>query len=739
MKAKKFLAGLLSAAMVMSMGITGVMAEDKFDVNTFDADPEAMYIYHGKQYLDPTGLQGKTKIIVNGEDIASKCTFDRYETKNVATGGSTSYYRSYCTKVTPPEGTEFAINTPITISIENHTNINDYTNTFMIAELLNDDFSGDLNWKTNDTSKATVAIDNGRLKVTTNQNQYGRPVYHKDYDSQKAWSNYTISFDYEPGTIPEKSEGVLDELTLNYIYNSGTVTGTIAAKTSYAYQFRGHLRIYAPGINNGEGWAHRNYSTTYPGPSQGTQTHIKLSNTNGYMGAFISEGRYADEKVTGAIGAPTFSSALGYSSLGESSFYLDNVRVTKLIDPADMGELKVLDTFEADNDGMVVYTDKAVNTADLQAAITLKEDGTEVTGLTVSSVTTGTGYKSSGVESYANAYKITKTGGFTSGKIYDITIANLVTNDYSAMLKSAWSKVFKIRDIYSNDFSDATRVDYELKQTSSSTYHGNNTAEIVEGALKVTTGDTYPENHVLTFDYDNTKGESDYTVEFDLTPAADAPCGNWVRFGYTDNYTKAGNVAGFHVQSGGIRTYVKDNADGSLDYDYVKNAELVAQGVKRTYKMVKNGQRYTLYLDGTKYADYITTHAVSAGALVMRFFPQTTSFTIDNIRMTKAEEVVESVTAYGAKLEGELGTATAISFKVNNTYSVEKPCQAVVVAYGEHDVMLDAAICETTTLKVGENTLSADIDTTGALKVKVIILNSFENMNPYCSPIVIPE
>ena len=70
---------------------------------------------------------------------------------------------------------------------------------------------------------------------------------------------------------------------------------------------------------------------------------------------------------------------------------------------------------------------------------------------------------------------------------------------------------------------------------------------------------------------------------------------------------------------------------------------------------------------------------------------------------------------------------------------MEKPCQAVVVAYGEHDVMLDAAICETTTLKVGENTLSADIDTTGALKVKVIILNSFENMNPYCSPIVIPE
>ena len=67
MKAKKFLAGLLSAAMVMSMGITGVMAEDKFDVNTFDADPEAMYIYHGKQYLDPTGLQGKTKIIVNGD------------------------------------------------------------------------------------------------------------------------------------------------------------------------------------------------------------------------------------------------------------------------------------------------------------------------------------------------------------------------------------------------------------------------------------------------------------------------------------------------------------------------------------------------------------------------------------------------------------------------------------------------------------------------------------------------
>ena len=63
MKAKKFLAGLLSAAMVMSMGITGVMAEDKFDVNTFDADPEAMYIYHGKQYMDPKGLKERQRLL----------------------------------------------------------------------------------------------------------------------------------------------------------------------------------------------------------------------------------------------------------------------------------------------------------------------------------------------------------------------------------------------------------------------------------------------------------------------------------------------------------------------------------------------------------------------------------------------------------------------------------------------------------------------------------------------------
>lgn len=727
MKAKKFLAGLLSAAMVMSMGITGVMADDKVNVNHLNADPEAMYIYHGQQYLDPTRLQASTKIIVNGVDISKDCTFERYETHNITGGdlGST-YTRPYISKVTPPAGTEFAVNTPITVSIENHTNINDYSNTFIIAELLNDDFSGDLNWKTNDTSKATVAIEDGRLKITTNAGSSNRPVYHKNYDSQKAWSNYTITYDYEPKL------STTTEIMSNFIYNDATVTGAPSGKN--AFQPRGHIRLFRVG----QDWAFRNNSTTYPLPANGTVSHMKYSIADDYMTAIINDGRYIDEPAADVVGAPTFSSAVGDST--EHSYYVDNVRVTKLIDPADMGELKVLDTFEADNDGMVVYTDKAVNTADLQAAITLKEDGTEVTGLTVSSVTTGTGYKSSGVESYANAYKITKTGGFTSGKIYDITIANLVTNDYSAMLKSAWSKVFKIRDIYSNDFSDATRVDYELKQTNpSTTYHGNNTAEIVEGALKVTTGDTYPENHVLTFDYDNTKGESDYTVEFDLTPAADAPSGNWVRFGYTDNYTKAGNVAGFHVQSGGIRTYVKDNADGLLAYDYVNNAELVAQGVKRTYKMVKNGQRYTLYLDGTKYADYITTHAVSAGALVMRFFPKTTSFTIDNIRMTKAEEVVESVTAYGAELNGELGTATAISFKVNNTYSVEKPCQAVVVAYGEHDVMLDAAICETTTLKVGENTLSADIDTTGALKVKVIILNSFENMNPYCSPIVIPE
>ena len=163
-------------------------------------------------------------------------------------------------------------------------------------------------------------------------------------------------------------------------------------------------------------------------------------------------------------------------------------------------------------------------------------------------------------------------------------------------------------------------------------------------------------------------------------------------------------------------------------------------GTKNTFKIVKQGNRYELFVNGIKYTDYVTADKFAAdGALVIRFFGMGAEYTIDNIRMTKAEEVVESVTAYGAELNGELGTATAISFKVNNTYSVEKPCQAVVVAYGEHDVMLDAAICETTTLKVGENTLSADIDTTGALKVKVIILNSFENMNPYCSPIVIPE
>ena len=720
MNGKKILAGIMSLTMISSMGIGAVRAEyEKGNVTSFNADPEAMYIYHTVQYLGGDNVKASTKIIQNGVDITEGCTFERYETKNLYGGGlGTTWDRPYCTKVTPPSGTTFDINEPITVSIENQASLNDYSNTFMIAELLSDDFSGStLDWRT-DNSKSTLAVEDGRLKVTGG---YNVPVYHKDYASQKNWSDYTVSFDYEPA--------VESSTTLNYVYsNTDSPNGSVYGSNGFAVYTTnsGCLRVYNPNFSGG--WSFRTYdSTKFAPPSMGQTTHITYSTANSHMSAFMQGYRLAD--ISADIkGAPTFS-----TSTASAPYYIDNIRVTKLVDPNNMAALTISDTaFEADNDEAVIYISKDVNEKDLKAAVTLKENGVEVNNFNVEKVNTAS--VTSG-ENYGNAYRIIKTDSFASDKNYKLTVDGLCSNDYTANMKAPWSKAFRINQLYANDFSNSETVNWELKQTNpSADYQGENTAVVENGVLKLTAGAKNSDQQVLTFDYDNMKEMSDYTVEFDLT-AVTAPNGNWLRFGIGE-YNQIGTVSGFHIQAGGIRSYVKDSG-----FDFT-NTEIVT-GETYRYKMtVKNG-RYILYKDGVKITDYMAANPVSQGAFVIKFLNDNCEYKFDNISITKLGDVKDTIDIENVYInDGALNTISGqntVSLKVNaeSTFKTAKQGIVLAAAYKENGEMTNVRVLHEGDIKAGANTFEIDtFEVRGGTTLKVFVFNSMENLTPYCRPAV---
>lgn len=340
------------------------------------------------------------------------------------------------------------------------------------------------------------------------------------------------------------------------------------------------------------------------------------------------------------------------------------------LNSSETAQSMILDTFEADINEIVIYTSTAVSESVLAAAVVLEEDGNIVNDVIVEKVTVLSGCIKSSDYKYDNAYRIKKDGGFNVGAVYRLTISGLPSQD------GTWSKAFKINSIYVNDFSDETRVDWEFKQTNpSTTYHGDNNAVIEDGVMKITTGEKNSENHVLTFDYDNMLTQSDYTIEFDFTPV-EASSGNWIRMGVSNDFkTAASSAAGFHLQSGTIRTYVIPNGS-SFNWSFIANFGKPAVGVTGRYKMVIKDGRYLLYVDGEKYTDYKVRDTATVGAFAIRFLQNNLKFTFDNLKITKGVQMID---VFADKDEYDItddvtltfGTETKIDTIVKDNFTIK--------------------------------------------------------------------
>ena len=129
--------------------------------------------------------------------------------------------------------------------------------------------------------------------------------------------------------------------------------------------------------------------------------------------------------------------------------------------------------YEADLDGMVIYTSEPVSTTALADALTVTEAG-EAVNVDVTAVAKLTDYGASNISTFnnPNAYKITKAN---NQKLASDVIYNVAVND--------WEKKFKIETIVSDDFSDGTTDKWKWNHTKIS---NSSTMAVENGALRVT-------------------------------------------------------------------------------------------------------------------------------------------------------------------------------------------------------------------------------------------------------------
>ena len=619
MKIKKLLSGTLAVSMLSAFSVGMVIAEEtKGTVTYIDADPEAIYVYSDVQYLDPAGVKESTTIIQNGVDITEDCTFTRV-TDNLTGGGLSSTYR-YCTKITPAEGTEFAVNVPSSISIKENSQIEDYSKSFAIQELLYDDFTdGVSNWTT--ASGNTIEQENGMMKMTmAASNSWNKYLAHTDYSSQTLWSDYTISFDYKLDSLTGFESMSMEYSTKDALSDVGGL-----GVGDYGFQERnGHIRIFNPNVSGG--WTFRQYNDA-TNPVAGQTKHIKMSTSNNYMQSWSNGKKAIDyENSTAVTGAPVFC-----VSFNGGTIYFDNFRVTKLVDLSSIAELTI-NNYEADTDAITIYPSAEVNMDALKSAITLTESGTAV-DVSVSKVDTVSGYNTS-TQSTAPAYKIIKAGGFECDKIYNLTIGELLSSDLTAKLSDGYNKTFKLEEILIDDFSGDTSKWTLAQSNPSSQYHGNNTLNIKDGKLQLLTGATNSYQHaLLPADYENMFALEDYTVEFDFTTVNQGSDYNFIRFGLTTNALpdiSNANLPRFHVQNNGVRAFLT----GDGNFVFTNDSSSTAN-----YKFVAKDNRYVLYVNDKKMYDYETNGLDAVGAFGVMAYGNNAEYHFDNFKITKLTDL----------------------------------------------------------------------------------------------------
>lgn len=745
---KKFLSLLLSSAMVMSMSAANVMADDatedtRTQINSIEADPEAIYFYNSAA-TDGEYLKSHCKITVDGVDITNDCHFRRISgdyLSNISKDSFSSGNFRECTVVLPPEGTEFAVNKPITIEVEDTNNIKGRSDSFMLYEYVNDDFENGLNWKSASGTAPTINTDaqgNKRLNLPKDAT-----VVSNDYANQKDWTDYTISFDIIGG----ESE-YTDTEVVRFIYNDSDTLKNRLDQTARGYAFNnGHTRMFYKSNGNGDSWGFNSSAGTYVAAN--ATRHYKLNAQDGYMSARIKTDigtqKFMDYKIpetheTKTAGAPTF---VFCNSTGNA--YLDNVRITKMIALDNVEEELTFSGINADTDGITVYANKAVDTKVMNELVTLKDENGTVIPTKVEKVVNHEGYKSEFVQN--KPYIIKKADGneLAADTDYYLTIASgVVSNDEAAVSVSDVTKAFKLVDVLSDDFSGD--LNWQLVHSNPSTdYWSNNTIEVKDGKLHIKLGDVNDpgEQRLVPLNYKDMFDLQDCTVKFDFNALDATYNGNWARFGFTKS-EKADDIKDahgeFHLQPTAIRIYV--NAANN-NWTYVTTD--MATQIEDTYKFVGDGKEYSIYRNGVRVASRAEDDDAykTQGAFAMLFWGNAnTEYTLDNVKITRMTEIEKElkintveITADNASKDSVSGLTKAnITAKIKNTVSQSQTATVILGVYDGVSNMTNVAVKENYNLTNGVNTVDfGEVEIKGGTQIKVFVFEDLTTLEPLCA------
>ena len=641
MKSKKILASLLSVAMLAVSGSSFVMAEDTsvldgITINNFEADTECITIYPSAE-LDVAALADAITLTENGKAVdvtveAVKTHISDFNKSIIPDYvDNTNYSQAPSYKIKKASGFE-------TEKIYGLT-IDDYNKVFKIESVFEDDFSGDTSKWTfaqesgNSTywGSNTMNVVDGALEVTTGAAcSYLHTLLPADWKNMINLEDYTVQFDM---SMAENNGG---EIQIGLTTSSGLPTiGTNSNGGVYYVKSNGWINVTIP-------------TEAADGPIGTWSTDETVDEVNAtYKMAFkdnrntlyLDGVKFADYTSEYFDGKGVF----GISFKTDSVVYtVDNVIMTKLVDLTDVADLTI-NEFEADTECLTIYPSAEVNADELEAAITLKEGGVEV-DVTVEAVKThdydndAFDYTANTNFSQAPSYKIKKTGGFECEKIYEITIGGLMSADDSALLKNGYRKLFKLEELFADDFSgDTSKWTLDAQESGNSTYWGSNTMNVVDGALQITTGAACSYlNPLLPADWKNMVNLEDYTVQFDVKSPTEASDG-YFQFGLTTSTGLAvidGLTSKYAVRRDKL---IAVDIAGSSTYA----GDAIVDEANATFKMVAKDNRNVLFIDGVKFADWTNDSYDAKGVFGISFNTDNTVYTIDNVIMTKLVDLTD--------------------------------------------------------------------------------------------------
>ena len=296
--------------------------------------------------------------------------------------------------------------------------------------------------------------------------------------------------------------------------------------------------------------------------------------------------------------------------------------------------------YTADTNEILIQTNGEI--PNLENYITIKENGETIdnNSLTVNKIEQASNYHSSFIKD--TIYSIKNTDGFKIGEEY-----NLVINTDEGIL---FDKSFSLENYFSEDFSEDKGDMLFVHTNPSTTWQGNNTAEVKDGVLEVRTGAKNSYEPVLVSEnYKDMLDTEDYTAEFDVEAVDCGNSANFFKLGFTTNgslndVNNTNKLVRFHFQEKCIRTYVV--GDGGFITAINVDDTLSSGSQKYTHvKLVGNGTRQTLYVNGIRCSDYDSVNCAPAkGVFAMIFLGDNATYRIDNYKLTKTIECV-NVTA----------------------------------------------------------------------------------------------